>query len=173
MVGLPGVLGLLPLGMRVDPYMGYRFTVEIEGMIVGGFSEVSGIQSELATQDFEEGGQNEYVHRLPGRMKYPNLVLKHGLTDIETLWRWHRDIVHGKMSRRNGSVMLLNTNFLEAWRWNFVDAYPVKWTGPQLNAGQSQVAVESVELSHRGLTKGLGGDLDINLSLDIGTSIGI
>jgi len=173
MVGLPGPLGLLPLGLRVDPYMGYSFTVEIEGMIVGGFSEVSGIQSEIVTQDFEEGGQNQYLHRLPVRMKYPNLVLKHGLTDIETLWKWHRDIVRGKMSRRNGSVMLMNTNFIEAWRWNFVDAYPVKWTGPQLNAGQSQVAVESVELAHRGLTKGLGGDLDINLSLDIGVSVGI
>lgn len=173
MVGLPGVLGMLPMGLRVDPYMGYHFMVEIEGMIVGGFSEVSGIQSEITTEDHEEGGQNGYVHRLPVRMKYPNLILKHGLTDIETLWRWHRDIVAGKMSRRNGSIVLLNTNFLEAWRWNFVQAYPVKWVGPSLNAGQAQVAVESVELSHQGLTKGLGGDLDINLSLDIGTSIGI
>lgn len=173
MVGLPGPLGLLPLGLRVDPYLGYRFMVEIEGMIVGGFSEVSGIQSEIVTQEIEEGGQNEYVEKFPVRMKYPNLVLKHGLTDIETLWRWHRDVVRGNMSRRNGSIMLLNTNFIEAWRWNFVDAYPSKWVGPQLNAGQAQIAFESVELSHRGLTKGFGEDLDINLSLDIGASAGI
>jgi phage tail-like protein len=164
MVGLPGVLGLLPLGLRVDPYMGYRFTVEIESLIVGGFSEVSGLQSEVLLEDVVEGGQNMYIERLPQRMKYPNLVLKHGLTDIETLWRWHRDIVQGKMKRRNGSIVLFNTNFLEAWRWNFVDAYPVKWTGPTLNAGQSQVAVESVELCHRGLTKGIGGDLGDALS---------
>jgi phage tail-like protein len=173
MVGGPGVLGLLPLGVRVDPYLGYRFMVEIEGMIVGAFSEVSGISSEIMTEEYPEGGQNEYIHHLPVRVKYTNLILKHGLTDIETLWRWHRDVMRGKMSRRNGSIVLLNTNFFEAWRWNFVEAYPVKWVGPTLNAGQAQVAVESVELSHRGLTKGLGDDLDINLSLDIGTSLGM
>ena len=54
------------LGTRNDPYMSFNFFVEIEGLIVGAFTEVSGLQVETQVHDYQEGGQNEYVHRLPG-----------------------------------------------------------------------------------------------------------
>ena len=92
------------LGIRNDPYAAFNFLVEIEGLIIGGFSEVSGLQVETAVEDYQEGGQNEYVHKLPGPARYPsNLILKRGLTDIETLWTWHQEVIAGTIERKNGA----------------------------------------------------------------------
>ena len=139
---------------RTDPYLSFNFFVEIEGLIVGGFSEVSGLQVETAVEEYKEGGQNEYVHKLPGPARYPsNLVLKRGLTDAETLWAWHQDVVAGTITRRNGTVYLLDRQGVPAMWWDFKQAYPVKWSGPELKADGSSVAVETIELAHRGISK--------------------
>ena len=82
-----------------------------------------------------------------------NLILKHGLTDIETLWSWHQDVVAGTIERKNGTIYLLDRQGLPAMWWDFLEAYPVKWTGPDLRAESNTVAVESVELVHRGISK--------------------
>jgi phage tail-like protein len=139
---------------RNDPYASFRFLVEIEGLVVGGFTEVSGLETELEVESYREGGLNAYAHELPGAAKYPRLVLKRGLTEADSFWRWYRDAARGKVDRKNGSIVLLDLTGQETWRWNFTDAYPVKWTGPQLRAGAAEVAVESLELVHRGLTRG-------------------
>lgn len=142
------------LGIRNDPYLSASFLVEIEGLVVGGFQEVTGLQLETETEDYREGGVNEYVHRLAGPTRYPqNLVLKKGLTDIETLWSWHQQVVQGVIERRNGSIYLLDRRGLPAMWWNFTGAYPVKWAGPDFRAEQAAVAVEQVELVHRGISK--------------------
>jgi phage tail-like protein len=142
------------LGIRNDPYLAYNFLVEIEDLIVGGFTEVTGLEVEVEVEEYAEGGQNEFVHKLPGRTKYSqNLTLKHGLTDIDTLWNWHQDVTQGKIERRNGSIYLLDALGLPAMWWDFREAYPVKWTGPQLQADSATVAVETIELVHRGIVK--------------------
>jgi phage tail-like protein len=134
--------------------MGYNFYVEIAGLVVGGFMEVSGLQVEVEVKDYQEGGQNAYVHKLPGAARYPsNLVLKRGLTDADVLWKWHQDVARGKVVRKNGSIILMNDAGKETWRWNFSNAYPVKWIGPQFNATASTVAFESLELVHTGIEK--------------------
>ena len=144
----------MPLGTTSDPFMSFNFVVEIEGLVVGGFSEVTGLQVEVQTEEYQEGGLNEYVHKLPGPARYPqNLVLKHGLTDADTMWSWHQDVRNGIVHRKNGSIVLLNSAGEERWRWNFVGAYPMRWSGPELRAGTAEVAVETVELVHRGLAK--------------------
>jgi phage tail-like protein len=146
------------VGLRLDPYLGFRFLVEIEGLIVAGFTEVSGLSAEIEPFAYREGGLNEYQHQLPGPVTYPRLVLRRGLTDIDNLWAWHRDVRRGRIVRRNGSIILGGEAVTHGlWRWNFVGAYPVKWTGPDLRAESATVAVESLELVHRGLTKGLFG----------------
>lgn len=147
-------MGANLLGVRNDPYMSFNFFVEIEGLIVGGFSEVSGLQVETQVHDYQEGGQNEYVHKLPGPARYPsNLILKRGLTDIETLWSWHQDVIAGTIERKNGTVYLLDRTGVPAMWWDFKEAYPVKWSGPELKADGNAVAVETIELVHRGLSK--------------------
>jgi phage tail-like protein len=145
------------LGIRNDPYLSFNFLVEIEGLLVGGFSEVTGLQVETVIETFREGGRNDYEHKLPGPTRYPsNLILKHGLTDIETLWSWHQDVAQGKIERKNGTIYLLDRQQLPAMWWDFMGAYPVKWSGPEFRAETGAVAVETVELVHRGISKPAG-----------------
>jgi len=142
------------LGIRNDPYMAFNYLVEIEGLVVGGFTEVTGLQIETVIETYREGGLNEYEHKLAGPTRYPsNLILKHGLTDIETLWSWHQDVTQGNVTRKNGTIYLLDRRRLSAMWWDFMEAYPVKWVGPELRASSNIVAVETVELVHRGLSK--------------------
>ncbi len=141
------------LGHRIDPYLAFNFKVEIRGLVVAGFSDVSGLQAETETEDYREGGLNQYVHKLAKLTKYPNLVLKRGLTDSEVLWQWHRQVVAGTIQRQNGSVILLDATSAEKWRWNFSQAYPVKWMGPDFKADGNSVAIETLELVHNGIWK--------------------
>lgn len=142
------------IGKRNDPYLSFRFLVEIQGLIVGGFSEVSGLQAETEIEEKREGGVNDYVHKLPKITKYQNITLKRGITDSDTLWEWHQDVVNGNIERKTIFVVLMDREGDEQWRWQFIDAYPVKWTGPDLTAGSSAVAVETIELAHNGIKKG-------------------
>lgn len=144
------------MSQRTDPYRNYRFTVEIDSLIVGGFSEVTGLERELQTEEYNEGGANRFTHTFPDRMTHPNLTLKRGLTDSDTFWSWIQQVKYGLVERKNGRVLLLDTQGREVWGWEFLEAYPVKWTGPELRADQGSVAFETVELTHKGLSN-LGG----------------
>jgi phage tail-like protein len=137
-------------GQRTDPLIAFRFKVEIDSTIQAGFSECSGLQVETELEDVREGGVNDYLHKLPKGSKYINLTLKHGITDSDVLWNWHRDVVNGKLQRKMISVVLLNARNEERWRWNFKDAYPVKWVGPEFKADGNAVAIETLELAHHG-----------------------
>ena len=143
----------MPVAERKDPYPSFMFLVEIQGLIVGGFSEVARLQAETETEEIREGGVNDYVHKLPKITKYPNITLKRGITDSDALWNWHQDVVNGKFERKSGFIILLDSEGNEKWRWSFERAYPVQWTGPELGADGNTVAVESIELAHNGLKK--------------------
>lgn len=166
------------LGARADPYQAFNFLVEIEGILAGGFSECSGLQVETEFADYREGGLNDYVHRFAGPTKYPPLILKHGLTQIDGLWAWHQEVVkERKISRHSGTIYLLDKKHTTVMWWDFKEAFPVKWTGPDLRADTGSVAIESIELSHRGLSRprlattlaGIGAAL--GASFDIGGTL--
>jgi phage tail-like protein len=145
----------MAVGERNDPLLTHAFAVELDGLIVGGFAEVSGLGLEVETLDYREGGVNTYLHRLPGPARAPaSLTLRRGVGD-DALWAWMDDVAAGRISRRNGSVMLLDAG-QEAVRWDFVDGYPVRWSGPELRAGSATVALESLEIAHRGLSRAEG-----------------
>jgi phage tail-like protein len=137
-----------------DPYMGFRFRVEILGLQVGGFSQVGGLQREVQLEDFREGGVNDYTHKLATVTKYQNLTLRRGIADATELWQWHQDVVNGKIERRQVNVILVDSVGNEKWRWVFEKAYPVKWTGSDLNATTNEVFVENVEFAHIGIKRG-------------------
>lgn len=141
-------------GIRQNPYKSFRFRVEIDGITAARTSEVSGLQVETDVELYEEGGVNDFVHQLPKKTKYPRLVLKRGITDVDDLWKWYQDVVSGGFTRKNGSIILMDVTGEDKWRWNFVQAYPVKWSGPELKADSNTVAFESVELVHQGIQKG-------------------
>ena len=91
-----------------DPYGGFRFRVEILGLQVGGFTEVSGLEREVQVEDFREGGVNDYTHKLATVTKYPNLTLRRGIADAAELWQWHQDVVNGRIQRRQVNVVLID-----------------------------------------------------------------
>jgi phage tail-like protein len=139
-------------GDRHDPVLAFCFAVEISGLLVAGFSEVSGLQAEIEVQEYREGGVNGYVHKRAGPVKYTsNLTLKKGITDSTELWSWYRDVMNGRIQRKPVDVVLMNSAGEEWRRWKLQNAYPVKWTGPDMKAAASEVAVETLELAHEGL----------------------
>lgn len=147
----------MALGTRSDVLLAFNFLVEIEGLVAGGFNEVSGLQVEVETHQHREGGLNEFIHTLPGPVRYPaNLTLRRGMGDAVTLWGWFQEVAQGIIRRRNGSIVLLDSAGEERWRWNFAAAYPVRWIGPNLQAATAGVAFESVELAHHGIVRGRG-----------------
>jgi len=141
------------LGARLDPYGAYRFLVEIEGIIAGGFSELSGLDVTTEVESIREGGVNDYVHRLPKWTTQSDLVLKKGQTDLDLLWNWYANVVAGKIERKNGSIYLLDAQGIPAMWWDFLLAFPVKWSGPTLNASSGLIAFETLTLTHHGLSK--------------------
>jgi phage tail-like protein len=141
----------MPVGQRNDPYPSYNFAVEIDGLVSASFSEVSGLSLEIEVNEYREGGQNEFIHKRAGPAKYPNLVLKRGMNVNTELWDWYWDVAQGTIKRKNFSVVLMDNSGQEWRRWNFGQAYPVKWVGPDLRANANEIAVESVEFAHQGL----------------------
>lgn len=137
-----------------DPYRNFRYEVKISSLGDMGFSEVTGLEAEMETEEYQEGGLNTHVHKLPVRFSYPNLVLKRGLTDSLELWEWVQEAVNGNIQRRNVIVFLHDSigQVTPPWKWEFREAYPVKWTGPGLQADQAAVSIETLELAHRGMS---------------------
>ncbi len=136
-----------------DPYMTYNFAVEIGGVVVGGFSEVSGLSSEINLESYEEGGLNDYVHKFPKHTTYPNLVLSRGLVNIDLFYIWYQATSQGLVQQLNGTIFLLNSQQIPVMWWMFKNAYPVKWEGPQFDASSDNIAVEKIELVHQGISQ--------------------
>lgn len=140
-------------GTRTDPYGGYNFLVEIDGITQAGFQEVSGLDSTTDSMDYREGNDPNYVRKLPGLNKFSPITLKRGITDSDELWKWRSTVVNGKIVRKNGSIILLDDRGQEKLRWNFFNAWPSKWTGPSLNATSTAVAVETLEITLESMEK--------------------
>jgi len=134
--------------MPEDPYRGFRFRVEIAGITVAHVTEVTGLQFETETEMYEEGGVNDFVHILPKRSKLQNIILKRGITDLHELWKWRQEVISGLFKRKNISVILKDIEGKDKWRWDFFEAFPVKWTGPELKGDSSAVAFETIEIAH-------------------------
>lgn len=152
-------------GQRLDPVRGYNFVVSlvdtssalgtlvsgIQNVVLGGFSECSGLEAELRTEDYEEGGNNGTILHFPKRTSWSHIRLKRGAALNEELWNWHYGFVQGKGKRRDGIIMLQDDQHAPVNIWYFTRGLPVKWTGPSMNALQSQVAIEELEIVHEGL----------------------
>src|SRR5690242_2083818 len=143
----------------MDPPFAGKFVFTVEGQTIGAFTEVSGLSVSIEVEELAEGGQNQYTHKLPGRMKWPNLVLKRGITNTDNLFQWFTKSsgdgfagAGNALDRRNGAVELRDAAGTVVRRWEFVEAYPVKWTGPKLAASGRDLAVEELEVCHRGFT---------------------
>ena len=146
----PGPVPVANLPNRPDPVGELRFKIELPGVDLGRFRECTGLAAEIEVKDYNEGGVNDRVHKLPTRMKYPNLVLKRGVTYEDALLKWLYK-TQREAQRIAVTVSLMGPNGQPVRSWSFADAFPVKWTGPNLNASSNQVATETLEIVHAGL----------------------
>lgn len=142
-------------GIRVDPYRTFRFLVEIAGLNCGMFRECTGFSSEITVTENPEGG-SPVIAKLPGRVKYPNIVLKFGVTDSRVLYEWHQRAIAGNIERRHGSIRLLDSTYDKnrGLVWNFFQGWPCKWVGPDCNAADDQMAIETLEIAHERIEQG-------------------
>ena len=132
---------------RTDPYKNFRFLVEIDGIIQGGFSDCSGFGSTVEVIEYREGGDAATVRKLPGKSSYHDITLKWGVTDSHELYDWHATALAGAMQRKNGSIILQDDAGNEKVRWNFFGAWASKYDGPGLSGKGNDVAIETLTLS--------------------------
>lgn len=142
---------------RNELLLTYRYRVEIGGLFIAGFSEVSGLEQEIEMEEFKEGGM-DFVHKFPLGIKSPNLILKRGITEGSLLRLWYeavlKAVTYGHVPIPKEPIVyiaLMDSEGKEKIRFMLKFAYPVKWIGPQLNATASEVAIETLELVHEGL----------------------
>jgi phage tail-like protein len=137
-----------------------RFYVRIDGVANAVFSEVGGLQMETELFEYAEGGNNEYIHRLPGLTKVGNVTLKRGVSSDNELLRWYSRVVQGVMDLRTVTIAVYGTQQAGGYQvgtvqpvvtWELINAFPCKWTGPQLAANGDMVAIETIELAHMGV----------------------
>lgn len=116
---------------------------------IGQFSHCSGLEMSFEMFEYAEGGNNDYVHKLPGRLLFPNLLLTRGLTNSEALLQW---FAQTKMQAQTKQISLTVKNGDQQRVFSFADAFPVRWTGPSFDASTVGLGTETLEVAHSGLT---------------------
>ncbi len=140
---------MIPL-RNEDPYGAFNFKVEIDGITMGGFSEVSGLRIETEVYTFKEGGLNFFEHKLPKSTKFSDITFKRGITD-QKLYKWYLKVINGRIERKNGSIILYDKGRGKEIIWHFFAAYPIKWEGSTFSASGNSIATETVVLTHQGI----------------------
>lgn len=139
------------------PPVSFHFRVEIDGFEKDGidiqFQSVSGLSVDIETEEFSEGGENRFKHKFPVRTKFPNLVLKRGMVQDSELIDWCRDAIESfEFEPRDLTVILLNEEHKPMVTWKVNHAYPVKWNVSDLNAEESKLTIETIELAYNYFT---------------------
>ena len=134
-----------------------RFLFELDGVELGVFKEVTGLHVSVHVEDIQEGGQNGYVHRVPGRMAWPNLVFRRGITDSNALFDWFNKTsgegfasAQNKLTKSTGAVVALDFTGNRLRSWEFIDVFPVRWRGPDFSVGSMDPLEEELEVAHHG-----------------------
>ncbi|MFN3203001.1 MAG: phage tail protein [Bradymonadia bacterium] len=142
------------VSVQSRPMGKFRFKFEVDGITMAHFQSVTGLGHEIEVLEQQEGGVNEYMHKLPGQGRYSNLVLKVGWVSTQLVEDWHMGFARNPkgVQRKTGALVLLDDAGQEAKRWDFKGAWPVKWEGPAPDTSQSAIAVESIEIAYEQLT---------------------
>ena len=146
----------------------------VSAVLTGTFAEASGLNAEMETEEYREGGRNTGPHKFVKWGKYPNIVFKRGVTPNTDLWDWYYQVLYGDQSvlRKNGIIVLTDrastgsagaalsaipglagVGRTPIAAWSFSNGLPEKLQGPSLNAKSNEIAVETLEIAHEGLTR--------------------
>jgi phage tail-like protein len=134
------------------------FVLEIDGIEMGSFRKVSGIESETETIEFKEVTKEGrmIIRKHPGAMKWSDITLERRIDTSKALWEWRKQVIDGDVdqARRHGSIVAKDSKMTEVARWNFENGWPSKWTGAEFDAGSNDIATEKVVITHEGLVRG-------------------
>lgn len=166
----------MSLDLRRDPVLSFNFQVSLTNSSAGtgalvttialqpliadpmaGFSECTGLEMTLDTDEYPEGGNNGTVLKFPKRMKYGEITLKKGQTRRTDLMDWCYGFSQGIAQRKDGVITLQDSSHKPYLVWGFRRGMPTKYTAPMLDAARSAVAVESITIMHEGLFLLSGG----------------
>ncbi|WP_298336180.1 phage tail protein [Ferrimicrobium sp.] len=134
------------------------FLLEVDGTQIGMFAEVSGLEVTVEVASYAEGGQNGFVHKFPGRMNWPNIVLRRGICESDALFAWVMKSSgsgfasnQNKLSVSTAAITLIGSDGKRLRAWEVTGAFPVRWVGPELAvASTGHPAMEEIELAHQG-----------------------
>ena len=137
----------------VYPYTKFRYRLEIDGLDAGGFSEVTGFDASIDVVEYREGDMVPTPMKVQGLRKYGNVTLKWGLTSSTVLYDWLMEGVNGPVSRKTVTITAIDESAADCAPWQIINAWPCKYTVPDFNATSSEVAIETLELAHEGMTR--------------------
>ena len=139
----------------MEPANSLRFDVKIDGVTIGSFTGIDGLSAEYEVKSYEEGGENGYVHQLPGRLKYNHIKLTRPVDrSSKDLTAWFSKLGRGQGTKRQtATVIAFNDNREVVAEWNLAGVYPVRYTGPSFSTESSKVAIETLELAHNGFLR--------------------
>jgi len=140
---------------RRDPLRNFRFRLEIDGLLLAGFSDVAIGATVTETIDYREGDEPARVRKLSGLTKYGNITLKRGITESLELFAWHQQIVQGGLGsgRKNIAIVVLDETGQDKARFVVSDAWPVKYDPGDLAAKGNEVFIELLELANEGIER--------------------
>ena len=142
-----------------DPAILSRFLFEVDGVEIGIFKEIRGLEVSADPFKFYEGGQNGFEYKMPGRMSWPNIVLRRGVTVTDALFEWMQKTAgegyagnQNKLTRCTGAITAINHHLDRLRSWDLIDVFPVKWKGPDFSIERKQPLEEELEIAHHGFT---------------------
>lgn len=140
-----------------DAPVATNFVFEVDGVEIGAFKEISGLQLTVTEHEYVEGGQNQYVHKLPGVIRWPHLVFKRGLVNSDALFTWVGKSsgegftgAQNKITRSTGAVTVISGDGTRLRSWEFEGVFAVAWSGPTLSADMASTLSETLEVAHNG-----------------------
>lgn len=137
---------------REDPLLGFNFGIDVGGAVKGYFTEVGGLgsENEIVEQKVINEKGIEVILKIPGRLKWGDVTLKRGITSNMDLWEWRKQVEDGQVAgaRKNGSIIMYDRELKEAARWNFVNAWPSKISGPTPKADSNEIGIEELTIVH-------------------------
>lgn len=140
-----------------DPAVSVAFSITVDGHDLGAFTQCDGLGCEVKITERIEGGNNQFIHKLPGRISYTNIKLTRPInSDSEKVARWFADMATG-VKRTAAQIVAKTHDGEDVAQWSLIGVVPVRWTGPQFSVDSPKVATETLELAHHGFLSGSGG----------------
>jgi phage tail-like protein len=143
--------------LGTEPALASRFLFEVDGVEIGLFASVRGLAVSAQTEDIKEGGQNGFVHHLPGRLEWPNIVFSRGLTQSDALFAWMNKTAgegfaanSNKLTKSTGAITAMSSDGLRLRSWSLDGVFPVRWNGPDFDGANDTLLIEELEVAHHG-----------------------